>query len=63
MTTFINAELKKSHDQRNIDKYEITTNITEIKINLPKNHHSKIHDDKSIILCKNVCKSVKNQPE
>ncbi len=31
-----------------------------IKINLPKNIHSKIHDNKAIINAKNVCKGVKN---
>ena len=43
-------EVKKTDDQTNIEKYRIAANIIEyqsyyIKINLPKNHHSKIHDD------------------
>ena len=54
MTTFIKAKLKKSADQTNIDKYEVSANISEyyIKINLPKNYYSKIHDDKAIVLYK-----------
>ena len=60
MTTFIKAKRKKSDDQTNIGscKYYIEYHI---KINLPKNHHSKIYDDKAIISCKNVCIYVKNQ--
>ncbi len=33
MTTFIKAKIKKSDDQRNIDKYRVATNITEYHIN------------------------------
>ncbi len=29
MTTFIKAKLKKSDDQKNIDKYKVATNIIE----------------------------------
>ncbi len=28
MTTFIRAKLKKSHDQKNIDKFSVSDNIT-----------------------------------
>ncbi len=56
MTTFIKAKLKKSDDQMNIDKFRVAANIIEYhniyKNNLPKNHHSRIHDDKAIISCK-----------
>ena len=52
MATFIKTKFKKLDDYR-IPKY--------IKINLPKNHYSKIHEDKAIISCKNVKRqSVKN---
>ena len=45
------VKLKKSDVQKNIDKYRIAANITSynIKINLQKNHHSKMHDDKATI--------------
>ena len=46
MTTFIKAKLKKSDDQTNKELLQISQNI---KINLPKNYHSKIHDDRAII--------------
>ncbi len=44
-----------------IYKYRVAANVKEyhiicIKINLFKNHPSKIHDDKAIILCSNVRK-------
>ncbi len=47
---------KKSDYHTNIDKYRVAANITEyhIKINLPDNHHSKIHDIKAIISCKKL---------
>ncbi len=32
MTTFIKAKLKKSDDQRNIDKYGVPANITEYHV-------------------------------
>ena len=50
MTTFMKMKLKKLDDQTNINKYREAANITEnhIKINHPKNHHSKIHDYKSL---------------
>ena len=32
MTTFIKAELKKSDDQKNINKYRVDSNITEYHI-------------------------------
>ncbi len=50
MTIYIKSKLQKSDDQTNIDKYRVA-NIKkyDIKYNLPKNHHSKIHDDKAII--------------
>ncbi len=56
MTIFIEAKLKISDDQTNTDKYRVALNkyyriSYHIKINLPKNHHSKIHD-KAIISCK-----------
>ncbi len=57
MTIFRKLKLKKTDDQTNIDKYSIASNITEyhyIKINIPKNHHSQLHDNKPIIPCKNV---------
>ena len=58
MTSFIKAKPKKSDDQtRRILTNEKAANFTEfpnIKITLSKNHHSKIHDDKAIISCKNV---------
>ena len=44
MTTFIKAKLKKTDNQTNIDKYNKAENyiiLYHIKINLPKNHHSK----------------------
>ncbi len=52
MTTIIKANLKKSDDQKNINKYRVAANITEyiyIKINLLENHHSKVHNDKIFI--------------
>ncbi len=54
MTTIIKAKIKKSDDQMSIDKVAANiTNITYyIKINLPKNQDSKIHD-KDINVCKN----------
>ena len=57
MTTFIKTKLKKTDDQTYIDKCRAAANITEyhdkyIKINLPQNHYSKIHEDKAIISCK-----------
>ncbi len=54
MTTFIKKKQKKSH----IEKLQI---LQDIKIVLHKNHHSKIHDDKAIISCKNICQNVKNK--
>ena len=45
MATFIKAKLKKSDDQTNIDKHRVYAN-------LPKNHHSKIHDVKAITSCR-----------
>ncbi len=57
MTRFIKAKLKRSDYQTNIDKYREYF----IKINLPKNHHSKIQDDKAIISCKKYMKKCKNQ--
>ena len=58
MTTFIKAKLKKSENQMNIDKYSCKyIRISLYQINLPKNHHSKIDDDKGIISSKNVCKN------
>ncbi len=59
MTTFIKVKLKKSDEHKNIDKYRVAANITEyhinnhtyIKINLSKNRHLKIHDDKPICSC------------
>ena len=62
MTTFMKAKLNKSDDQPNIDKYKIAANIKKIlyvKINLPKNHHPKFHDDKAIISSKNISLNVK----
>ncbi len=47
MTTFIKAKLKEFDYQTNIDKYYRISYC--LKINLPKNHHFKIHDDKAII--------------
>ena len=32
MTPFIKAKIKKSHDQKNIDKYRVAANITEYSI-------------------------------
>ena len=62
--TFTKAKLKNSDDQTNIDRYRVAANITEyhiiLKLIFPKNHHSKIHDDKAIISYKNVYKNVKN---
>ncbi len=62
MPTFIKVKLKKSYDQKNIKKYRAAANITKYriisKINLPKNRHSKIHDDNTIIYVKNVCNNV-----
>ena len=56
MTTIIKAKLRKSDDQTNIDKYRVAAKITGYHINLPKNHHTKIHDCKSIISCeKSIC--------
>ena len=56
MTTFIKAKLKKSDDQTKIDKYCVAAKYNRIsyyiKIDPPKNHHFKIHDDKSFILSK-----------
>ncbi len=52
MATFIKAKLKKSDVQTNNDEYRVSTNIIEIiffKINFPRNHYFKIHDDKTII--------------
>ncbi len=53
MTKFIKAKRKKSDDQANIDKYRVATKIYRIsfctKLNLPKNHHSKIYHDKAKI--------------
>ena len=53
MTTFIKAKRKKSDDQANIDKYRAAAKIYRIayyiKLNLPKNHHSKIYHDKAKI--------------
>ena len=57
MTTFIKAKLKNLDDQKNIDKYRVAANITEyhsISKYLSRDQHSKIHDDKTIISCKNV---------
>ncbi len=53
LSKFIKAKPKKSDEYY----FREASNITEnhiIKINLPNNHHSKIHDDKAIISCKNV---------
>ena len=36
-------------DHTNIDKYRVAAYI---KVNLPKNHHLKIHGDKAIVSCK-----------
>ncbi len=51
MTTFIKANLKKSDDQTNIDKYRVAASkyyrisyYIQIQIILQKNYHSKIHD-------------------
>ena len=55
MTTFIKAKLKKSDEHSQIQSSCKNYRMSYyIKINLPKNHHSKIHDDKAIISCKNV---------
>ena len=69
MTTFIKKSFQKSDDQSNIDylyllniKYKQSKyyRITHyIKINLPQNHYSKIHEDKAIISCKNECKKLR----
>ena len=48
MTTFIKAKLKKSDDQKNIDKFRVAANIK--KNVFPKNHHSKILYDNAIII-------------
>ena len=55
MITLIETKFKKSDNQTNIDKYRVAANVSEyyIKINLPSNHHSKIHNNKAVILCKN----------
>ncbi len=56
MTTFIKAKLMKSDDQTKIYKYRVVANITKyhiiskLKINLPKDHHSKLNDDKSVAI-------------
>ncbi len=50
LRTFIKAKFKKSDDQTNIDKYRVAANITDIKINLPRNHQSKI-----LIMSKSTC--------
>ncbi len=42
------AELKKSDGQTNIDKYSLTANITKLTFL----RIIKIHDDKTIISCK-----------
>ncbi len=39
MTIFIKAKLKKSDDQTNIDKYRVSTNITEYVCENVKNQH------------------------
>ena len=50
MTTFIKTKFNISDDQTNIDKYRFAANIAEyhIKINLPWNHYSKIHEGKTV---------------
>ncbi len=62
MTTFIIAKLNKSDDETIIDKYRVSENIKKIsyyiKNYLPKNHHSKMHDDKTLFHVKNVCKKL-----
>ncbi len=51
MTTFIKDKLKKLDDQTNIVKYSCKYYRISyyIKINLPKNHDSKIHDCKAFM--------------
>ena len=53
MTTFIKTKFQKSEYQTNIDKYNRISYY--IKINLPKNPHSIIHDEKAFISYKNAC--------
>ena len=36
MTTFIKAQIKKSDDQTNIDKYRVAANIISYQIMIPK---------------------------
>ncbi len=56
MTTFTHEKLKKSEDYTDIDKYRVTANIRDYhiisRINLPKNHYSKIQ--KTIINVKKM---------
>ena len=46
MTIFINTKLKKIRLSDKYWQYRVAANITkyDFKINLPKNHKSKIHD-------------------
>ena len=65
MTTFIKAQLKKSDNQTNVDKYRVAVNITEyhiisklifLRLIIPK-----ILKKRRIFHVKNVCKNIKNQ--
>ncbi len=64
MTTFIEAKLKISEDQTNIDKYRVALNIIEYHI-ISKLIFQRILIPKFMIRqlfhVKNVCKNVKNQ--
>ncbi len=54
MSTFLKAKLKISDNKTNIDKYRVAANVIILYQNhFSNNHHSKIHDDKAIILCQN----------
>ncbi len=53
MTIFLKAKNKKSKDKTNIDKYKSCKYYrisNYIKFNLPRNHYSKIHDDKAMLI-------------
>ncbi len=46
----------------NIDCYfDSNKNDNIHKINLPKNHNSKVHDDSDLFDVKNLCKNVNDQ--
>ncbi len=59
MTILIQAKLKSSDDQTNINKYRVAANITTN--NLSMKHHSKIDDDDKLLPFYIVPKCIRNQ--